>query len=130
MAPQQQHPQSLQLFPTAGEVQPMEWCQPWGCKAPPAFGGKQQAISGFSCSLQGFAGTEVWLGMAQMSFHMHKTVLGNTAALYLMQIVCAPHSQSEHSKHYLTNWIQFLSSLTSIKILTPANFLNKLCTLE
>lgn len=39
------------------------------------------------------------------------------------------HSPSRRN-HYLTDWIGFLSSLPSIKILTPANFLNKLCILE
>lgn len=38
-------------------------------------GGKQQAIGGFSCSLQGFAGTDGWLGMAGISFQMYKIVL-------------------------------------------------------
>lgn len=38
-------------------------------------GGEQQAIGGFSCSHQGFAGKDGWLGVAGISFQMYKTVL-------------------------------------------------------
>lgn len=49
--------------------------QPWEEPAMQAPGGEQQAIGGFSCSHQGFAGKDGWLGVAGISFQMYKIVL-------------------------------------------------------